>query len=189
MPRASCCRPEMISAPGRMEERVVLVDSADREIGTEEKLRAHRTAQLHRAFSVFIFGPGNTMLLQRRSLGKYHSGGLWSNACCSHPRPGESTAAAACRRLGEELGFQCTLARAFEFVYHAEMGGGLFEHEYDHVFVGNYQGSVAPNPDEVDDYSWTPIETVARRLQTEPQTFTAWFGIAFDALTSRGMPR
>ena len=189
MPRASCSRPEVISALGRTEERVVLVDPADREIGTEEKLRAHRTGQLHRAFSVFIFGPDDMMLLQRRALSKYHSGGLWSNACCSHPRPGESTSAAAHRRLGEELGFDCTLTRAFDFVYHADLGGGLFEHEYDHVFVGNYQGIVSPNRDEVDDCSWTPIEAVVRRLRTEPHTFTTWFGIAFDALTSRGRPR
>src|SRR5215203_6397334 len=120
------------------EQNVILVNEKDEEIGTMEKMEAHRKALLHRAFSVFIFNGRGEMLLQRRALKKYHSGGLWTNACCSHPRPGEVTADAAARRLREELGFVTTLNPAFQFVYRATFDNGLTEYEFDHVFLGKY---------------------------------------------------
>ncbi|HEX7957304.1 MAG TPA: isopentenyl-diphosphate Delta-isomerase, partial [Pyrinomonadaceae bacterium] len=117
-------------------EQLILVDADDRELGAGEKLEVHRAGALHRAFSVFVFDGRGRLLMQRRAAGKYHSGGLWSNTACGHPRPGEATRAAARRRLREEMGLDCELSAAFEFVYRAELGDSLVEHEYDHVFVG-----------------------------------------------------
>ena len=119
-----------------MQEQVILVDQQDREIGVAEKLEAHRKGKLHRAFSVFLFNAKDEMLLQQRAAEKYHSGGLWTNTCCSHPRPGEPTEAAARRRLREEMGISCNLNKAFDFIYRAEFDNGLIEHELDHVFIG-----------------------------------------------------
>src|ERR1700743_3243063 len=123
-------------------QQVVLVDESDKEIGVMEKMEAHEKALLHRAFSVFIFDASGRMLLQRRALAKYHSGGLWTNACCSHPRPGETVQAAAERRLVEELGFSTPLCKAFEFIYRADFANGLTEYEFDHVFAGAFEGMV-----------------------------------------------
>ena len=129
-----------------MEEQVILVDEHDREIGTDAKLSAHAAGKLHRAFSVFIFDTDGNMLLQRRAATKYHSGGLWSNTCCSHPRPGESVHEAAQRRLQEEMGLDCSLQLALSFTYRKELGNGLSEYEYNHVFLGQFNGTPAPNP-------------------------------------------
>jgi len=164
------------------EERVVLVNTADIEVGTAPKLQAHRTGALHRAISVFVFDSGGKMLLQRRAEGKYHSGGLWSNTCCSHPRPGESVAAAARRRLREEMGMDCELEPSFTFVYRADLDGGLTEHELDHVFVGTTDDSPEPDPDEVGGWRWAEPREVAQEMETAPERFTAWFPIAFRAL-------
>jgi isopentenyl-diphosphate delta-isomerase len=169
-------------------DRIILVDRDDVQVGVEDKLRAHEEALLHRAFSVFIIRPDGALLLQRRAHAKYHSGGLWSNTCCSHPRPGESTVAAAHRRLVEEMGFDCRLATAFSFVYRADLGGGMFEHEYDHVFVGAWDGVPAPDPTEVDAWRWASIADIRAEIARRPGAFTAWFRIALDELVVRGGP-
>jgi len=121
-------------------EQVILVNEQDEQVGIMEKMQAHREGKLHRAFSVFIFNNKREMLLQQRALNKYHSGGLWTNACCSHPKPNESTEAAAKRRLKEELGFETTLEKNFDFTYKADFENGLTEYEFDHVFSGVYNG-------------------------------------------------
>ncbi|HSJ25943.1 MAG TPA: isopentenyl-diphosphate Delta-isomerase [Longimicrobiales bacterium] len=169
-----------------MSEHVILVDRDDVALGTLEKLDAHVDGALHRAFSVFVFDGSGRMMLQRRAASKYHSGGLWSNTCCSHPRPGEATVAAARRRLQEEMGFDCGLEQAFSFVYRADVGGGLIEHEFDHVFVGRFDGMASPDPGEVDAWRWASPETVARQLVSEPGRYTYWFRVAFDELRRRG---
>ena len=169
-----------------MEERVVLVDAGDREIGTEEKMEAHRRGLLHRAISVFVFRPDGSLLLQRRAWEKYHSGGLWTNTCCTHPRPGESVAAAARRRLREEMGFECELREVFDFTYRAELDGELIEHELDHVFFGVWDGTPAPNPDEVAEWRWDPPSRFPGAFRDEPQAYTAWFPIAWNEVLARG---
>ncbi|HVH12289.1 MAG TPA: isopentenyl-diphosphate Delta-isomerase [Longimicrobium sp.] len=163
-----------------MEERVVLVDEDDAEVGTLEKQRAHAEGRLHRALSVFVLNPRGELLLQRRAAGKYHSGGLWTNACCSHPRPGEPVDLAARRRLREEMGIDCVLEPAFAFTYRAEVGGGLVEHEYDHVFLGRFEGDPLPSTDEVDAWRWVPADTIRDELAAAPERFTPWFRLVFS---------
>lgn len=162
-----------------MEERVVLVDENDAEVGTLEKQRAHQEGRLHRAFSVFVLNSRGEMLLQRRAAAKYHSPGLWTNTCCSHPRPGEPVDAAARRRLREEMGIDCALTPLFAFTYRAQVGPGLVEHEYDHVFVARHDGDPAPSPDEVDGWRWVPVDQVAREVREHPDAFTPWFRVVF----------
>ena len=158
-----------------MQEHVILVDRMDRKIGTEEKLKAHREGKLHRAFSVFVFNSLGELLLQKRSETKYHSGGLWTNTCCSHPRPDETLHGAAKRRLNEEMGFDCELIGLFSFIYHAELENNLFEHELDYVFAGRYDGQPIPNPDEVADWKWMDIEKLKRDVGEHPERYTYWF--------------
>jgi isopentenyl-diphosphate delta-isomerase len=158
---------------------VILVNEQDEPIGVMEKMEAHRKAVLHRAFSVFIFNSKGEMLLQQRAVGKYHSGGLWTNTCCSHPVPGEDTLQGATRRLNEEMGFTTMLEKVFDFVYLAEFEHGLTEHEFDHVFVGMYEGKIAPDPMEVKDYCFKSLDEIEATLQSHPQKYTAWFSIAF----------
>lgn len=165
-------------------EQVILVDERDHETGVMEKLQAHREGRLHRAFSIFIFNDQQEMLLQRRAAGKYHSGGLWSNACCSHPRPGESVLTAAHRRLEEELGFDCELSPAFSFIYRAQLDDGLIEHEFDHVLFGRHSECPTPNPAEADVCSYEPAEVIRQALATEPEKFTTWFRICIDRVLS-----
>ncbi len=162
-----------------MIEEVILVDENDTEIGKMEKMEAHEKAILHRAFSVFIFNSNNEMLLQQRALSKYHSAGLWTNACCSHPRPGETTLNAAKRRLNEELGFDTNIKKVFDFTYKASFDNGLTEHEFDHVFVGTYDQNISPNPDEVKTISFMTMDAILSSLTSEPAKYTAWFLIAF----------
>src|SRR4051812_6447330 len=164
------------------EERVVLVDRNDREIGTEEKMRAHEAGVLHRAVSVFVFDFHGRVLLQRRARQKYHSAGKWSNTCCSHPRPEESPADAAHRRLGEEMGIACELTPAFSFVYRAELDGGLVEHELDHVFVGGFTGTPVPDPLEVASWGWIPMDALVADCAADPSRYSAWLPIALDEL-------
>ena len=168
------------------EAMVIAVDEHDRESGTVEKMAAHRNGILHRAFSIFVFDESDRLLLQRRAGGKYHSGGLWSNTCCGHPRPGEALLDAAHRRLREEMGFDCPLAPVFGFVYRATLGGGLVEHEYDHVLTGRFQGIPTPDAREADDWRWDPVTVVRARLAEDPDAFTAWFTLALDGLLARG---
>ena len=161
---------------------VVLVNEQDNFVGTCEKMEAHRKGFLHRAFSVFLFDSSGRLLLQQRALEKYHCGGLWSNTCCSHPYPSEEVIDAATRRLQEELGFTTSLTKAFDFVYRAELNNGLIEQEFDHVFIGSYEGLLQPNPAEVMGVEYVHLDTLAQRMETEPARFTPWFHIAFPKL-------
>jgi isopentenyl-diphosphate delta-isomerase len=158
---------------------VVLVDENDHPIGLCEKQLAHARGVLHRAISVFIFDTsGERMLIQQRALDKYHSGGLWSNACCSHPGPGETPIVAAHRRLNEELGFDCPLDFAFTFTYRADVGPSLVEHELDHVFVGRCDASPSPDPSEVEAMDWVPIRELAADVEARPERYSQWLAIA-----------
>lgn len=163
-------------------ERVILVDESDRPQGLMEKMEAHEKAVLHRAFSVFVFDSEGRMLLQRRALEKYHSGGLWTNSCCSHPRENETTKEAAHRRLKEEMGFDCNIEHRFHFIYRAVLDQGLTEHELDHVFTGVHDGPILPDPDEVMDYRYISIEDLDNELEADPSQFTEWFKIALPEL-------
>lgn len=164
--------------------QVILVTENDEEIGIMEKMEAHEKALLHRAFSVFIFNSKGEMLLQQRALSKYHSGGLWTNACCSHPQPGEKTTEAANRRLKEEMGFQTKLTKLFDFVYKADFDNGLTEYEFDHVFAGEYEGPIEVDKNEVNDFCYKNINDVRDSLVSHPQKYTAWFHLAFPKIES-----
>lgn len=163
-------------------EEVILVNEYDEQSGTMGKLEAHRQARLHRAFSVFIFNNKGDMLLQQRAQAKYHSGGLWSNACCSHPRPGEETLNAAHRRLKEELGFETDLHKIFHFTYKTAFTNGLTEYEFDHVFAGRYEGEIQPDSLEVSNYTFKSMVEIKENLELSPQKYTAWFHIAFPKI-------
>ena len=156
-------------------EQVVLVDADDRPTGTAGKMAAHRDGALHRAFSVIVWNSKGEVLLQRRALCKYHSGGLWTNACCGHPRPGEFVAAAALRRLGEELGFGCPLEELGTITYRAELDQGLVEHEFVHVFRGTFDGAIEPAPEEVSEVRWISPVALLSAFDETPEIFTAWF--------------
>ncbi len=162
-----------------MLQEVILVNEQDEPVGAMEKMEAHRKALLHRAFSVFIFNPKGEMLLQQRTLDKYHSPGLWTNACCSHPRPGEDTADAAKRRLQEELGFTTGLEKLFEFTYRTEFDNGLTEFEFDHVYAGTYDREIVPDPGEVAAWCYKSPEDIRKELESDPAVYTSWFHIAF----------
>lgn len=163
-----------------MQEMVILVDEHDNEIGLMEKQEAHVKALLHRAFSVMVFNDKGEMLLQQRALSKYHSGGLWTNTCCSHPRKGETTEEAAHRRLQEEMGFNCTLKLHQTFIYKAPFDNGLTEHELDHVFVGTYNQNPHINPEEVNDFQWISLPELDQQLRNQPEKFTVWFKMIMD---------
>ncbi|HEY1039992.1 MAG TPA: isopentenyl-diphosphate Delta-isomerase [Bacteroidia bacterium] len=165
-------------------EKVVLVNEKDEEIGTIEKMQAHEKALLHRAFSVFVFNSLGKLLLQKRALSKYHSPGLWTNTCCSHPRPGEKTIDAANRRLKEEMGFETGLEFAFSFVYKAEMENGLTEHEFDHVYFGLHDDMPAINTEEVSEWKYESLEEIAKDIKLHPENYTAWFKIVFNKIVA-----
>jgi isopentenyl-diphosphate delta-isomerase len=160
-------------------ESVILVNSSDQMTGTMEKLQVHVAGKLHRAFSVFIFSHKGELLLQQRASGKYHSPGLWTNACCGHPRPGEETADAAHRRLIEEMGIDCFLTPVFQFTYEAALDNGLTEHEFDHVFFGISDQLPAPEPEEVGDYQYLPLDSIEHDLIERPGTYSEWLKICF----------
>ena len=155
------------------EESVILVDSNDKKLGLMPKLQAHKEGRLHRALSVFIFNPKGLVLLQKRASSKYHTGGLWSNTCCSHPRDGESASAAAHRRLKEEMGFDCELEEAFSFTYKVELGG-IYEHEFDHVFVGVCEANPKPDPKEVESWEWADPKRLESEIEAHPEKYTHW---------------
>jgi isopentenyl-diphosphate Delta-isomerase len=163
-------------------QQVILVNELDEQVGVMEKMEAHEKALLHRAFSVFIFNKAGLMLLQQRALSKYHSPGLWTNACCSHPHPGEETINAATRRMNEELGFLTPVEKAFHFTYKAVFDNGLTEHEFDHVFVGTYEGVMNLNEHEVKDITYKSMQEIAADLEAVPNHYTEWFKIAFPIL-------
>jgi isopentenyl-diphosphate delta-isomerase len=145
-------------------------------------MEAHTKALLHRAFSVFVFNSIGEMLLQQRAITKYHSGGLWTNTCCSHPRPGETVLQAANRRLKEEMGFETNLIKVLDFVYKAPFSNGLTEHEFDHVLVGYYDGIINPNQEEVEKYSFNSFSDIEISINESPEIYTEWFKIAFPLI-------
>lgn len=166
-------------------EEVVLVDTNDTQIGTMEKLEAHQKGVLHRAFSIFIFDPEGRLLLQKRAKQKYHSGGLWTNTCCSHPRPGEELLSATHRRLMEEMGFDSPVEEIHAFVYRAELDHGLTEHEYDHVFVGEWRGTPKPDPDEVEDWRFISIKDLRQEIAEKPETYTYWLKSCLEEILKK----
>ncbi len=171
-----------------MSDTVILVDEDDQYVGTAEKLGVHQRGDLHRAFSVFLFDEEGRWLLQRRHEGKYHSGGLWTNTCCSHPAPGEETGAAARRRLVMEMGIDVPIHRTFRFQYRAELDNALTEHEVDHVFFGSYNGVAHPHPKEVSDWRWIDFEALQGELSARPEHFTHWFRIAVPMVQAHMEP-
>lgn len=160
-----------------MAEEVILVDAHDQEQGLMEKMEAHRQGLLHRAFSVFVLNEKGELMVQQRAKEKYHSGTLWTNTCCSHPRAGETAEQAAHRRLMEEMGFDCPIKKVLEFTYRAELDKGMIEHEYDHLFIGEYNGEPNLNPEEVMDWKWMRIDELSADIQDRPEQYTAWFKI------------
>mgnify|MGYP000504172446 CR=1 FL=1 len=162
------------------EEKVILVNEQDEQIGLMPKLEAHEKAVLHRAFSVFIFNDKNELMLQQRALEKYHSPGLWTNTCCSHQRDGESNIQAGKRRLQEEMGFTVPLKETTSFIYKAPFDNGLTEHELDHILVGTYNDAPSIAEDEVVDWKWMPLDVVKDDIQARPEIYTEWFKIIFD---------
>jgi isopentenyl-diphosphate delta-isomerase len=158
-----------------MEDLVILVNEKDEQIGSLGKLDAHKKGLLHRAFSVIIWNDENEILIQQRAFGKYHSEGLWTNTCCSHPKMGETILEAAHRRLKEEMGFDCELQQKFHFTYKIELENQLFEHELDHVLIGKYSRNPLPNPEEVKDFRWISLSELKKEIAEKPEIFTFWF--------------
>ncbi len=161
-------------------EFVILVDENDNEIGVMEKLQAHEEGKLHRAFSVFVFNDKEELLLQQRALSKYHSPGLWTNTCCSHPRPNETIRDAANRRLFEEMGISCELSIKTNFTYKAVFDNGLTEHEFDYVLIGHANQNPVLNKEEAENYKWESIPDIKKDMVLNPGNYTAWFKIALD---------
>jgi isopentenyl-diphosphate delta-isomerase len=189
-PFSSPSPPSSASAPGADAlERVIVVDEHDRPLGTADKLEAHRDeGELHRAFSIFVFDAGGRMLLQQRSATKYHFPLLWTNACCSHPRPGESVAGAARRRAREELGVDLQPRAAFSFVYEArDEQTGLIEREFDHVMIARLDAAPEPNGDEIAALEWVDPRALLRDVETRPHRYTPWLRVAMPKLAARGL--
>lgn len=159
------------------EEQIILVDTNDVQVGTLEKLETHKKGLLHRAFSIVVKNNKGDMMLQKRAIGKYHSGGLWTNTCCGHPRNGEDLVSAAHRRLKEEMGFDCPLEEAKAFIYTADVGRDLKENEFLHVFVGKYENDPVLNPEEAEDWKWIAEEELKKDVAENPNDYSAWFKI------------
>jgi len=164
-------------------EQVVLVDEQDHPIGLMEKQAAHVTPHLHRAFSVFIFNSKGELLLQQRALTKYHSPGLWTNTCCSHPRDGETLEEATSRRLMEEMGMTCEMHEVYTFIYKAPVGQGLTEHEFDHVWIGQSDDAPNINREEVESWKYMSLNELSEDIQNHPERYTEWFKITFEEMS------
>ena len=168
-----------------MEENVILVDKNDTQIGLMSKLDAHKKGILHRAFSVFVLNNNNEIMLQKRAYDKYHSGGLWTNTCCSHQREGENSIEAGKRRLLEEMGFETELKIITSFIYKVEFENGLTEHELDYLLIGKYLKSPVINKQEVADWKWMKVELIADDIKLNPNNYTSWFKIIFDKFQNK----
>lgn len=165
-----------------MNEYLILVDENDVEYGVMEKLQVHQSGFLHRAFSIFIFNSKGELLIQQRASGKYHSGGLWTNSCCSHPRQGESVAEAVTRRLKEEMGMVCETRFLFSFIYKATFENGLTEHEYDHVYFGMSDETPVPDKSEVQAWKYMSIPELDMDIRNNPGLYTEWLKICMPEL-------
>ena len=164
-------------------QTLILVNRRDKQLGIMEKLEAHRRGLLHRCFSIFIMNGKGETLLQRRAVNKYHSGGLWSNSCCGHQRPGEETLKAGQRRLKEEFGFACDLRKIHHFTYRTVFSNGLTEHEYDHVLAGHFDGAPKPDPEEILEWKWVKLEELKKDINQAPQNYTYWLKTCFTDVT------
>lgn len=158
-----------------MIDDIILVDENDVQVGTGEKMAVHEAGKLHRAFSIMIFNSRGELMLQKRAKEKYHCGGLWTNACCSHPRPGETLAEATKRRLAEEMGMTCELEEIFSFIYKSSFSNGLTEHEFDHVFVGQFDGEPNLNPNEAEAWRWISEKDLFEDIERNQNNYTPWF--------------
>ncbi|POY39265.1 isopentenyl-diphosphate delta-isomerase [Solitalea longa] len=158
-----------------MQQQLLLVDENDTIIGYGDKLSVHEKGLLHRAFSIFVFNMKRELLLQKRAEAKYHSGGLWTNTCCSHPLKGEDLELTLHRKLKEEMGFDCAVSFKYKFIYKAAFDNGLTEHELDYVYVGEYDGLVEPNPEEAEDFKWISLEELVLDVNLNPRNYTEWF--------------
>ncbi|MBS3145193.1 isopentenyl-diphosphate Delta-isomerase [Candidatus Woesearchaeota archaeon] len=165
-----------------MVQQVILVDEHNRKIGVEEKIKAHKEGKLHRAFSIFIFNSNEELLIQQRAKTKYHSGGLWSNTVCSHPKPNETYLQATHRRLKEEMGFDCKLKKLFCFIYNTGFQNGLIENEYDCVFIGKFDGKPKPNHKEIMNYKWISIKELKKDITSHPAKYSIWLKIALNRI-------
>ncbi len=159
---------------GMTKKEIILVDKNDNQIGVGEKIKVHQEGNLHRSFSIFVFNSQGQMMLQKRAGTKYHSPGLWTNVCCSHPRPNKDIAQEAKKRLEEEMGFPCPLKDIFTFIYKVELGK-LFEHEFDHVFVGKFDGLPQPDKQEVEDWKWISADELRKDVEEHPEKYAFWF--------------
>jgi len=164
---------------------VILVDENDNQIGTEEKIKAHKEGKLHRCVSILVFNHKGELLLQQRADNKYHSGGLWSNTCCGHQAPGETSIMAGEKRLQEEFGFACKLEEAFTFTYKAIFSNGLTENEFDHLLIGKCEPTPNPNSEEIKDWKWMSIEAIEKDITINPKQYTEWFKIIIKELHQR----
>lgn len=169
-------------------ENVILVDENDNELGTMEKLEAHRKSLLHRAVSVFIINSKGEWLLQKRAGSKYHSGGLWTNTCCSHPFPGENSIKAAQRRLMEEMGISAEIREVFQFIYHEKMDNGFYEHELDHIFIGTSDKNPVINTDEVEKWKYISFAEMKKDIESSPENYTIWFRKLFSQVNQHFQP-
>ncbi len=166
-----------------MMEQVILVDENDRQVGLMEKQAAHVNPHLHRAFSIFIFNSKGELLMQQRALSKYHSPGLWTNTCCSHPRDGETLTEATSRRLMEEMGMTCEMHEVYTFIYMAPVGQGLTEHEFDHVWIGRSDETPQINREEVESWKYMSLDDLKVDIQLHPELYTEWFKITFEEMS------
>ena len=168
-----------------MEDLLITVDENDNALGVLDKLSVHQKGILHRAFSLFIFNSKGEFLLQRRAKDKYHSPGLWSNTCCSHPRDGETLSKAVVRRLMEEMGLECITQFEFKFIYRAAFENGLIEHELDHVYFGKSENLPKPNFEEVQGWRYISLEKLEQEIYFNPDNFSEWMKICLPKVKAR----
>lgn len=170
-------------------KKIILVNKRDKQIGTEEKIKAHREGKLHRAFSIFIFNSKGELLIQRRAKTKYHAPGLWANTCCSHPRPGKNLKTEAEKRLKEEMGIICNIKEVFSTIYNTknEKYGGLFEHEFDHIFIGKSNANPNPDKEEVEDWKWIKTGELKKDIKKNPKKYASWFKLIMKKILNKKM--